>query len=64
MACTEQYRGKTYYLHRREMPNGATFHHFSVNPSGAIELPEGYRIGHNPRNGFPIAMQKNGQGGD
>jgi hypothetical protein len=63
MVTTAEYRGKTLYCHRREMPNGATFHFFNPDSSGAIDLPEGYRVGHNPRNGYPLAT-KTGQGGE
>jgi len=51
-------RGQTYYLHTKEVTlRGGRIQRiffFSKDPSGAIDMPEGYEVVESKRTGLPL----------
>jgi hypothetical protein len=51
-------RGQTYYLHTREVRlRGGRIQRiffFSKDPSGSIDMPEGYKVIESKRTGLPL----------
>jgi hypothetical protein len=51
-------KGQVYYLHSREGKGGAKLFFFSKDPSGAIDLPEGFEVFENPKTSLPMIRRK------
>jgi hypothetical protein len=51
-------KGQVYYLHSREGRGGAKLFFFSKDPSGAIDLPEGFEVFENPKTSLPMIRRK------
>jgi hypothetical protein len=51
-------KGQVYYLHSREGRRGAKLFFFSKDPSGAIDLPEGFEVFENPKTSLPMIRRK------
>jgi hypothetical protein len=51
-------KGQVYYLHSKEGKGGAKLFFFSKDPSGAIDLPEGFEVFENPKTALPMIRRK------
>ncbi|MEM5836197.1 MAG: hypothetical protein QXR09_00940 [Candidatus Aenigmatarchaeota archaeon] len=51
-------KGQIYYLHSKEGKGGAKLFYFSKDPSGAIDLPEGFEVFENPKTCLPMIRKK------